>query len=278
MNNTSGNTTRRISSLEEHRALLRSVISSAKERIIIVSPFISSKALTSDYLPSQIKTAVARGVKVQIFTDDKLNCEDSGNLKKSASDGIYDLTRSGAQVKIISGIHNKTLIMDDCLLAEGSFNWLSAVRIKGGENQREERTMIAEGTQAKGMIDQEVAQLLNHKSSNEMGNTSKATTQQESLGGVFARAAGAFIGMPILAALLGAGAGWGIFPGIIVAAIIVYRGLNNKPTEWPDYKSYATTPLTNQELEHEESMVMAGARKSVTEAGYIGLFADRKNY
>lgn len=51
------------------------------------------------------------------------------------------------------------MVRDDNLITEGSFNWLSAVRTRGGVHQREERTMIVEGAEAKGMIEKEVQQI-----------------------------------------------------------------------------------------------------------------------
>lgn len=156
--NNSSNAVRRISSLEEHRAILKEVLQTAKRRVLIVSPFITNSALKSDGIPGKVRSATGRGVSVSVFTDHKLNREDDGKgaIKRSAQEGIAGLLRAGASVTVVNGIHNKTLARDEDLIADGSFNWLSAVRTKGGVHQREERTMIVEGNEAKAMIEKEV--------------------------------------------------------------------------------------------------------------------------
>jgi hypothetical protein len=149
---------RRVSSLEDHRTLLREVFQTAQKRILIVSPFVSKSALHADGIPLRVRAASRRGVKVSVYTDNDLNHID-GSFKRSANDGIAELIRAGASVSILNGVHNKTLIMDDTLISEGSFNWLSAVRTAGGTHQREERTIVVEGNAAKSMIDEEIGKL-----------------------------------------------------------------------------------------------------------------------
>lgn len=145
----------RILTLAEHQILLSHVFETACDRVIIVSPFISNSAIKADEVNLSIKKAVNRGVAVSIYTDDRLNMTQQGSIKESAIKGIRMLLESGAKVYIVNGIHNKTLIRDDNLITEGSFNWLSAVRSKGATHQREERTMVIEGDTAKNMIEQE---------------------------------------------------------------------------------------------------------------------------
>jgi len=157
--NTAASSVRRIHTLEEHRAVLKHVFDTAKERILIVSPFISNSALSADKIPAMIKKAVRRNVEVSVYTDDRLNHDSNGSFKNSADTGIASLVGAGAGVTIVSGIHNKTLIRDNDFLSEGSFNWLSAVRSSGGENQREERTIVVQGKEAEIMIAQEIKQI-----------------------------------------------------------------------------------------------------------------------
>ena len=149
---------RRLSSLNEHRYLLKEVFQTAQERVLIVSPFISKSALQADGIPARVQQATRRGVQVLIYTDNDLNRVD-GALKRSANDGIAELIRSGATVTVLDGIHNKTLIRDNDLITEGSFNWLSAVRTAGGTHQREERTIMIEGSGARSMIIDEIEKL-----------------------------------------------------------------------------------------------------------------------
>jgi len=111
---------RRVSSLEEHRTLLREVFLTARNRILIVSPFVSKSAIQADGIPHRVRAAAGREVKVSVYTDNDLNHID-GSLKQSANDGIAELIRAGASVTVLNGVHNKTLIMDDTLISEGSF-------------------------------------------------------------------------------------------------------------------------------------------------------------
>ena len=151
---------RRVASLDDHRDLLSHVFRTAKERILIVSPFISIAALKADDIAGMVRAAIRRGVSVTVFTDGQLNQDNNtGGLKDSARKGIACLVEAGAIVKVLSGIHNKTLIRDDDLITEGSFNWLSAVRSSGGIHQREERTVVVEHGETKKMIEEEIAML-----------------------------------------------------------------------------------------------------------------------
>jgi len=147
--------TQRLQTLGEHQALLHRVLTTAQKRVIIVSPFISVKAIEYDNIHGLASQAVSRGVQVRVFTDHLLNFAD-GEMKPSAKDGIVTLIKYGAKVYVVEGIHNKTLIRDTDLIAEGSFNWLSAVRIQNAESQREERTLVYTGENASKMIEEEL--------------------------------------------------------------------------------------------------------------------------
>lgn len=151
-------TTIRLSTLKEHQNALKDALTSAKKRVVVVSPFISISAINSDNIVQLTKSAVARGVDVHFYIDYHLNCVD-GEMKLSARDGISALAKVGGKVGIVDGIHNKTLIKDNDLIAEGSFNWLSAVRIRSGECQREERTLVYSGEGAEKMIAQEIERI-----------------------------------------------------------------------------------------------------------------------
>jgi PLD-like domain len=152
---TQNKTNKRLVTLAEHQAFLKDVLATAKKRVVIVSPFISSKAIKADNLSVLVKQAVVRGVEVKVFVDYNLNTID-GEMKLSAKQGIADLVNAGAKVAIASEIHNKTLARDNDVIAEGSFNWLSAVRVKNAENQREERTLVLSGEGVSEMIAQEL--------------------------------------------------------------------------------------------------------------------------
>lgn len=127
----------RLVTLEDHQQALSDAFLNAKERLLIVSPTISIGAIESDQIVQQIKNTVSRGVKVLIYTDADLNlAPTSGKLKEAAEKGYAALRASGAELRIANRIHNKSLAIDRHTLIEGSFNWLSAVRIRTSKHQK----------------------------------------------------------------------------------------------------------------------------------------------
>ena len=145
----------RVDTLERHRLCLASAFTKAKRRIIIVSPFISIYALNADDLLTKVKECVAKNVEVVIYTD---NCLDvvNGQLKPSSKQGREALIEAGADLHVLNGIHNKALVIDENVLIEGSFNWLSAVRDKNNIHFRYEVSHIIMKDEAK----LQIAQLL----------------------------------------------------------------------------------------------------------------------
>ncbi len=143
----------RLSTLEEHQKILSESIEQARNSIIIVSPFISIHAIESDGLIPKISAAIKRKVEVFVYTDSFL--DKSGlSLKKSAERGRKALTNAGAKLKIVNGIHNKTLCRDSDLLVEGSFNWLSAIRDPENRYHRHEVSLCYQGKEVKNLIDE----------------------------------------------------------------------------------------------------------------------------
>lgn len=119
----------RLSTLEAHREILRRAIQTARRRVVIVSPFLFLTALESDNLIPLIQEAVERGVEVVVYTDHYLGKE-HGLWREDTLKARRALVENHVSLRILKGIHNKSLAVDDCLLVEGSFNWLSANRDK----------------------------------------------------------------------------------------------------------------------------------------------------
>lgn len=141
----------RVDTLERHQLCLASAFVKAKRRIIIVSPFISIYALKADDLLPKIEECVAKNIEVIIYTD---NCLDmiNGQLKPSSRQGREALEAAGAELRILNGIHSKSLVIDEDVLIEGSFNWLSAVRDKTNIHFRYEVSQIVMKDEAKRQI------------------------------------------------------------------------------------------------------------------------------
>jgi hypothetical protein len=141
----------RINKLDEHINILRKAFETAQSELIIVSPFISIHAIENDSVAEQVKVAIGRGVKITVFTDSKLDFI-KGKLKETSQRGRDALMKSGVVLKIVDGVHNKTLIVDDTMLVEGSFNWLSAVRDQTNPFFRVETSIVLRGEEARNNI------------------------------------------------------------------------------------------------------------------------------
>lgn len=141
LNNSEAFTKNRISELDKHRRVLNRAIYTAKNRLVIVSPFISIKAIEDDSLIEHLKNIIEEGVDVTVFTDQNLDSP-TGKLKNNSKLGREALTNIGVELKIIQGIHQKSILVDDDILIEGSFNWLSAVRDETSPYFRQEVSYI----------------------------------------------------------------------------------------------------------------------------------------
>ena len=137
----------RLKGLKAHQEILARCFAEAEKRIVIVSPFLSDRAVESDNIPDQVRRAVARGVEVIIYAD-RWFCAPNDQVDPRALKARQLLEMSSAKVKMAERIHNKALCMDDRLLVEGSFNWLSAVRLEGHLKQRYEVSHLLRGDKA----------------------------------------------------------------------------------------------------------------------------------
>lgn len=141
----------RISTLDKHIGTLRRAFEVAKKEIVVVSPFISVNAIKDDKIEDLIRERVAAGIKVTVITDTHLDVI-NGTLKPSSSAGRKLLQESGAKLLLYNGIHSKTLLVDDSILVEGSFNWLSAVRDPTSKYFRHETSIVLQNNDAKEKI------------------------------------------------------------------------------------------------------------------------------
>lgn len=132
---------RKLAGLAEHREALRDFLAGAREAVRITSPWVVAQAIRDDGLDALIAEAVSRGVRVTCYVDAELNL-DGGRDRPSAAEGKRLLAESGAVVKVVRRIHNKTVAVDHRLICEGSFNWLSATRREESPFHRYERSLV----------------------------------------------------------------------------------------------------------------------------------------
>lgn len=134
----------RINGLAPHQELLRRAFTEARSSLLISSPFLHANAIQADDILDQISQTVDRKVEVIIYTGMRVSW-DRGD--KKASTEQEKLKTAGARLIVTRKIHAKTLIVDDKLISEGSFNWLSASRNVKSANK--ETSFVLEGERAK---------------------------------------------------------------------------------------------------------------------------------
>lgn len=133
-----------LSTLAQHREFIGRCFQYAKNRIIICSPFIDSNSYI-DFIPERIQNAANRGIKIYFI------CL-SEQIHRMGFHRYIDQTIQHPNVVLIEAndIHLKSMIIDDNVIAEGSFNWLSASRNESRCNQEE--TLVVEGEAAKPLV------------------------------------------------------------------------------------------------------------------------------
>lgn len=120
----------RLVDVDEHQQELQNALMGAKEKILIVSPFLSAKAVRAHNLCNQFQKAVARGVAIQVVT-----CRENVATSANSQEAITLLKKTGIEFVQLEKIHNKTLAVDCTRIVEGSFNWLSASRSNGNQER-----------------------------------------------------------------------------------------------------------------------------------------------
>lgn len=113
-----------------------------KKELLIFSPFLSYNAINSDNLIPLIAETIARGVRIIVVTDRYLDQKADRAIKDHSQQARDLLLRHGVTLLLANGIHNKTILIDDSVLIEGSFNWLSATRDKNSPYHRDEASIV----------------------------------------------------------------------------------------------------------------------------------------
>lgn len=139
-----------IRDLDAHRSVLAEAFEAARNRLVIVSPFLSSAAIGADRVLEKVSKAVGRGVSVTVVSDPMLN----QRAKAEYAQCIERLKAAGAKVRVAQsqGVHSKLVLVDYAWLVIGSFNWLSAVRNDKSDFFRYESSLRYDGSEAFEMI------------------------------------------------------------------------------------------------------------------------------
>ncbi len=128
----------------ECRNLLVDSLTTAKERLVIVSAFLSSDVIDQEFL-GLLEAALNRGVKVWIAYGigdkagrDQQVRQQSPNWPRAADDlnDVRKRHKKSFKLRDLKNTHEKILIRDSDFVVSGSYNWLS---FRGGEGQRYRR-------------------------------------------------------------------------------------------------------------------------------------------
>jgi hypothetical protein len=138
----------RIDGTERHRTLLVEAFTTASRSLLISSPFLSQAAIDADDVVELIRRARARQVEVVIYTGLKSSADGDGSRIERTR---QSLVAAGARVLLTTRLHAKTLTCDDLLVAEGSFNWLSASR--DAQHALKETSFVVRGAAAQAYAD-----------------------------------------------------------------------------------------------------------------------------
>ena len=115
-----------LTDFEEHDAFAVAEINAAKSSVMIISPWITSDAMTLSGLRTALESAAVRGVEVTLLYDLR-------KIRKWLADPpayLDGLHAQGVTTVALSNVHSKLLMIDNAIMAIGSFNWLSSARKK----------------------------------------------------------------------------------------------------------------------------------------------------
>lgn len=142
--------TRLINRLDDHRAILAEAFQTARNQLVVISPFITRQALFSDSIPEKIRLACTRNIRVVIVSDPSFNTAKGAEFQEC----LNLMKDAGAHIKLSKnqGIHSKMVAVDKSWLVIGSFNWLSSVRDANHPLSRYETSLRYDGEESFHMI------------------------------------------------------------------------------------------------------------------------------
>ena len=155
--------------LDQHCGFFQECFEQAKQRIIICSPFISSTGEYQDDIDyTMLKETVARGIDIYFV------CGAESDSLAQFRDFIATANLPKIQIITISNFHLKTIVIDTDIIAEGSFNWLSAMRDDTSDYHNHEQTLYVKGDIAKQLIEKffqtRIGMLIEHEIDNAIIN------------------------------------------------------------------------------------------------------------
>lgn len=143
---------------EAHDAFLKKAFEEAKQRMVIISPWIIYSTIASNGYNQLLSN---KDIKITIYTDEKFNTYTQNKLDKRKEEEFYltvdKLKTLGVEIHIKNNIHSKIVIKDNDVMCIGSFNWFSAQR--GGTYTNTEHSIVYQGENIKDEIESILRQL-----------------------------------------------------------------------------------------------------------------------
>ncbi len=138
----------RVLSVYEHPPLLRGALEDARDRILIVSPWIRANVVDKDFM-KLLTSCLVRGVDVTIGYGIGKRDPAEKDQDRRARESLESLAKSFPNFRLVrkGNTHAKVLLVDDKFFITTSFNWLS---FRGDPSQpmREEEGTMVEDTSA----------------------------------------------------------------------------------------------------------------------------------
>lgn len=144
---------------EEHDCFLKETLEEAKQRVIIISPWIIYSVIENGGYEKLLSN---KDIRITIYTDERFNTRTQNKLDK-VKEQEFNITVNkikdlGVEVVITNNIHSKIVIKDNDTMCLGSFNWFSAQR--GGKYANTEHSIVYQGENLKDEIES-IINLLN---------------------------------------------------------------------------------------------------------------------
>lgn len=120
-----------LNAIDHDNFLLDALTMDARE-IHIVSPWMTRHHLDVEGYLEAFKEAAQRGVKIHVYTEPKRNADNRNNGQAEQYRGLKlaadELKKAGVELIYTRQMHSKIVLVDECMLCVGSFNWFSAAR------------------------------------------------------------------------------------------------------------------------------------------------------
>ena len=105
--------------------------------------------MKADRVLTMVSNAFKRGVDITVYTGLTVSSDLEGKRAEALQ---RHLAAAGAQVHVTTRVHAKTLVVDDILAVEGSFNWFSASR--DPQLARKDSSVALRGSSAAAIVEQ----------------------------------------------------------------------------------------------------------------------------